>query len=261
MNKLLRSNFTRLRKQPVLWLALIAATVTPLYAVFNNYYYGKLWGYHFPPDSALMMAAGGYIFPLALAVFVALFVGTEYQDKTVRNKLIVGHSRTALYLSNLVVCVAAALAMYAAGVAAAMAAGIPLLGSYETTAKILLPQIGCTLLSVAALAAVDTMLAMVIPNLVAGGIVMLLVSAGLGYLPQVLWDRVCIPIEEPHTAGTVYGIYKFLYDLLPTCQLYRYSAYADEVPENLWVFPIYSVLITAVTTVIGALCFQKKNLK
>lgn len=261
MSKLLKSNFVRLRKSPVFWLALVAATVNPLYTVLNNYYYGKLWEHHFPPDSALMMAAGGYIFPIALAVFIALFIGTEYQDKTIRNKLIVGHTRTSLYLSNLITCVAAALTMYAAGLVAAVAAGIPLLGSYEATAKILLPQIGCTLLSVAALAAIYTLLAMLITNLMASGIFTLLVSVWLVYLPQVLWNRVCIPIEELRSTGAAYTIYNVLYDTLPTCQLYRYSPYSDEMPENLWIFPIYSMLIIAVTTVIGVLCFQKKNLK
>ena len=261
MGKLLRSNFVRLKKNPLFWIALVVATIDPLYTVLNNFYYGKLWEHSFPPDNALMMVANGYIFPIALAAFVALFVGTEYGDQTRRNKLIVGHSRTSLYLSNLIVCVTAALTMYAVGVIAAVAVGVPLLGSYESPAKILLPQIGCTLLSVAALAAMDTMLAMLITNMVVGGIVTLLASVGLAYLPQVLWNRVCIPIEELQATRGTYKIYKVLYDALPTCQLYRYTSYAEDLPGNLWLFPFYSMLIIGVTTTVGLLCFRKENLK
>ena len=71
-----------------------------------------------------------YIFVLVFMIpaFVSLFVGTEYSDGTIRNKLIIGHTRLSIYLSNLITGVAAALIFTAAYLIAGLAVGIPLCG-------------------------------------------------------------------------------------------------------------------------------------
>lgn len=48
------------------------------------------------------------IVSICTAVFVALFIGTEYSNATVFNKIIFGHSRTAVYLTYLLTCLSAA---------------------------------------------------------------------------------------------------------------------------------------------------------
>lgn len=259
MIKLLRAGVRRNTHSLVFWLALAAACVTPLYIVLNNYYYANMLGQAFPPDYALLGSINGYIFPLALAVFVSVFLGTEYLDKTIRNKLIVGHSRTALYFSNLILCIMAAAAMYGAALAVAVSVGVPLLGRYEMNAEVVLPQIGCYLLAAAALASVYTMLVMLIDRIVAAGLSTVLLGTALAYLPRVLWERVYISVEDLRT-GPVYRICKVLYDILPTCQIYRCTPQAERMPENLWVFPVYSILIIAAATVVGVYFFKRKNL-
>ncbi len=53
------------------------------------------------------------LFSVAIAVFASLFFGTEYADGTIRNKLICGHSRGAVYFSSYLTLLAGALAIYA----------------------------------------------------------------------------------------------------------------------------------------------------
>ena len=259
MTKLLRANVRRYTHGTIFWLVVAATCVKPLYIVLNNYYYAKLWHHSYPPDNALVGSLTGYIFPLALAVFVSVFIGTEYLNKTIRNKLIVGHSRSSVYLSNLFVSVLAAMMMYAAALAVAVGVGIPLLGSYETTIKVIVPQLGYSVLSVAALASIYTVIVMLVNNMVAAGLSAVLLGTALAYLPQFLWERVYISVEELRT-GFAYNTCKVLYDILPTCQLYRCTPQAEKLPEKIWIFPIYSLLIISVTTVIGVHFFQKKNL-
>lgn len=48
---------------------------------------------------------------VALAIFVSIYIGVEYSNGTIRNKLSAGHSRVHIYAANLIVC-------YTAGVIA-----------------------------------------------------------------------------------------------------------------------------------------------
>ena len=48
---------------------------------------------------------------LVASVFCGLFLGTEYSDRTIRNKVVVGHTRNGIYLANLITCMIAGLVM------------------------------------------------------------------------------------------------------------------------------------------------------
>ncbi|MEG0494561.1 MAG: ABC transporter permease, partial [Clostridia bacterium] len=53
------------------------------------------------------------IIGLVSPLFCGLFLGTEYSDGTMRNKLIVGQKREKIYLSSFIVCTCAAVMMVA----------------------------------------------------------------------------------------------------------------------------------------------------
>lgn len=261
MPNLIKSSGMRLRSIPLLWVAIIASVINPLHTVLNNYYSGKQFELDFSPDDALVMVADGYIFPIVLSILITLFIGIEYSDKTIRNKLIVGHSRTEVYLSNLIICLASSWVMYAVGVIVAIAAGVPLLGNYALSFDLLFPQIACALLSISALASIAVLLAMTISNRMISSITMLLVSVGLAYIPTPLWDKLYSSFDGITLTGLKHTIYKVLFDFLPTCQLYQYTSDIESFPKNLALFPLYSILIVVVTTAIGLVIFKKKNLK
>ncbi|MBQ3692192.1 MAG: ABC transporter permease subunit [Clostridia bacterium] len=48
-----------------------------------------------------------YAFIISSGVFISLFIGREFDNNTIRNKVIIGTSRPLIYLSNLIVCSAA----------------------------------------------------------------------------------------------------------------------------------------------------------
>lgn len=257
----IKSNFVRLIKNPLLWISIIASTFNPLYTVLNNYYYGKQFELDFTPDDALVMIADGYVFPIVLSILITLFIGTEYSDKTIRNKLVVGHSRSEVYFSKLIICLASAWAMYVVGVIIAVAVGVPLLGNYVLSFKLLFPQIFCALLSISALASIAVLLAMTISNRIISSITMLLVSVGLAYIPTPLWDKLYSSFDEVTVTGWKHSLYQVMYDFLPTCQLYQYTSDIESFPKDLAIFPLYSILIIVVTTAVGLIIFKKKNLK
>ena len=75
---------------------------------------------------------------IVLSTFCGLFLGIEYGDGTIRNKVVVGHKRSSIYLANLITCIAAGLAMCAAFMLVYVAVGIPLIGTFTLEIKYIL---------------------------------------------------------------------------------------------------------------------------
>ena len=95
---------------------------------------------------------------------MSVYLGTEFSEGTIRNKLVTGRSKTAVYLSSLLACMTASVllaALYLALVGAAAApTGLPL----KMPAGQLLPLACYGLLALVASASLVTMAAMLIRN-------------------------------------------------------------------------------------------------
>lgn len=260
MNRLLTGNLLRLRKNILFWLSLVCAMVGPTYTVLNNWYYKNLWDLSLYADTPFLMIGGDYFFVIALAVVISLFVGTEFGDNTVRNKLIAGHSRFSVFLSNLITSIVVAVAMYLASVAVSCI-GIPLLDVFELPMDKLIMQMACAVVSVSVIAVFVCTVTMVIGNRVVSVIVSMLSVIGLQLIPPILWTKV-----DYYTEYGLLGTFRakidvLLYDLLPTCQIYRYNSVVEDIPKNIHLFPVYTVLLILVIGTIGIIIFRKKNLK
>ena len=68
-----------------------------------------------------------------IAIFTSLFVGAEYSDGTIRNKIVAGHSRKNIYLSNLIVSIVVGLILEFIYLIIISIVAIPLLGSIQMT--------------------------------------------------------------------------------------------------------------------------------
>ena len=68
---------------------------------------------------------------IVMAVFCSLFIGTEYSEGTIRNKIIIGQKRGAVYLSNFITCSLVSVVMCMAFFIPYLCIGIPLLGFFE----------------------------------------------------------------------------------------------------------------------------------
>lgn len=70
------------------------------------------------------MFATGLIMLFILPIIIGLFIGTDYSDGTIRNKLVVGHKRINVYLANLITVVSASEMIYLAGLAVSYITGL-----------------------------------------------------------------------------------------------------------------------------------------
>ena len=102
MNKLLSANFFRLRKNKCFWGSLAFMFVIGIASPLLRYRDMKQSGYINNLDNGFFMCA--LFIGIILAVFCSLFIGTEHNDGTIRNKIIVGQKRETICNYN-VYCV------------------------------------------------------------------------------------------------------------------------------------------------------------
>ena len=260
MNRLLTGNLIRLRKNIVFWIAVVCAMVGPLYTVLNNWYYKNLWDMCIQADTAFLLSGADYFFAIALAVSISLFVGTEFSDNTIRNKLIAGHTRVSVFLSNSTASIIVAVSMYLVSVAVSCI-GILLLDKMELPIDKLLLQMACAVVSVSVIAVFICTVTMVIGNRVVSAIVSMLSVIGMQLIPPVLWANVDYYTEYGLLETSRAKIDVFLYDWLPTCQIYRFTSEITDIPKNIQWFPVYSAILILAIGAIGIIIFKKKNLK
>lgn len=282
MSKLLRADFARLWKSKIFWIGMVFTVGVGLLSVSTQYREMKLFvDYHPHIDSFLF--SNGFFMPVVAAVFIGLFVGTEYSDGTIRNKIIVGRTRLAIYFSNLVVCVTALLMMHFANIAVVVAVGVPLVGNVAMPIPSLVILGLLSVVTLIALCAIFLLMSMLIHSKASSCVSVILVSLVFLMSAMMIQSKLNEPeyyeaysvtytddsgeVHEDNTereknpnyiTGTKRKVYEFFYDFLPGCQMLQIAAQNPANPERL---PLYSLSIIIVTTVCGSVFFCRKNIK
>lgn len=177
MRNLLRANFSRLMKSKSFWAALLFMTGFAAFIAWNQWDDMRNYGAAVTVDAAMFNAQ--VIFGITAAVFVSLFVGVEYSDGTIRNKVLVGRGRTDIYAANFLTCAAALAIVYAVSTAVAFGLGTLLLEPSAVPAKHLLIAFGMGLFMVVSYAAIYNFIGMALSNRTYTAIVSILLAFGL----------------------------------------------------------------------------------
>lgn len=276
MGKLLSASMARTVKDKVFWVCVTALSVLVAYVCVQNYLYQMR--YNTPYGLDMMLFGYNLFIPIQCAVFCSMFLGTEYADGTIRNKLVVGHTRRAVYLSNVVTAFVASVLMSLACFVVCLAMGVPLFGGPRMGVGWMLTILLGSLCMTAAICAICTACAMLIHKkavlvlvLVLGMVALMLAAIaiqGMLEAPEFypyamdmvdgeLVTRNDVP--NPHyLTGAKRAFYQFLYDFLPTGQARQYHMGEAAHP---WRMCLYSIAITVVTTIAGLAAFRRKDIK
>ena len=100
MNKLLSANFMRIKKNKTFWSGVIFMFGLGIFFPVRRYVDMVQTGWVNNLDDGFYFCA--VLIAIVMAVFCSMFIGTEYSDGTIRNKIIVGQKRSAVYLANAV---------------------------------------------------------------------------------------------------------------------------------------------------------------
>jgi ABC-2 type transport system permease protein len=280
MNKLLCANFARLKRSKCFWICLAVMLVYSIIYCLSEYRNKIQYGYEASLDA--VFCSPYIVVGILVAVFCSLFVGTEYSDGTIRNKLVVGHSRSSIYLANFVVCAVAGLLMNLIYLAITCALGIPLLGFFQADLSIMLILLLDGLLLTVAFAAVFSLLAMLNQNKALVATISTVAAFAAIFLFASLYSRMNEPeFLEPysitiHSAGQTVvqpgesipnpnylndsqrAVVQFFLDFLPTGQAGQISG--RDVPHP-GLMPLYSIIIAVVMNAAGVLFFRRKDLR
>lgn len=158
MRKLLSANFYAMFRSKRFWLGLFMMAAMAVYMVVDINKMKRLAG---ELDDGVFQSA--ILLFILLPALGALFINTDYHDGTIRNKLTVGHTRVAVYLSNLLVNCAAGAIYIAAYEVVYLLVGFPLLGGLSRPQAFLI-KLGLLSLVLLSLTAIFTLLATMITN-------------------------------------------------------------------------------------------------
>lgn len=280
MSKLLSAGFSRLWKSKIFWIGMVIIAGFMALVIYSNYKDAMSFdeAYRIAYTSDIYLTGSFMFIGCFTAIFAALFLGTEYSDGTIRNKLVVGHSRISVYLSSLILCFTSSLLVCAAAALVAFAIGVPLFGM-PVQPLLILQKFAVGIILTASYAGLFTLCAMLIHNkpvlsviCIIGFFVMVFASIYImnrleapefisGYELSMNGDVVPTePYPNPgYLRGTARAVYEFLQDFLPTSQSFQIGQ--TGALSHPWLLVLYSTLITFCTTLGGIVLFRRKDLK
>ena len=281
MLKLLSANFTRLRKSRVFLLGMsvmcglgIMAVIMRYFDILEdpNYAYTTADGFWF---------LGGLYISVVLAVFISLWLGTEYHDGTMRNKLTVGHTRGEIYAANWLTCTISSLMMHIGYIFMVAVFGTLLLEPFKTPVRVLVISTLVSLLTVVSMSSVFVMIAMLVSSKSTSAVISMIIALAMLLGSMTVYSMLTAPeyyennfqmsvngeivqgdpIPNPkYLRGTEREIYQFIQDFQPAGQMMQFNA-GDNFPEHMGRFPVYSLVLAVLMTGIGYSLFRRKDIR
>ncbi len=226
--------------------------------------------------SQLMANGSGVI--LVSAILTALYLGTDYSNGTIRNRLAVGRTRVEIYFANLITTALSGVILLAAAWISTGAVGLYLGGKPGMPTGELALDAAVSICAMIAFCAIFTVIGMLLSSksaivtitLVSTFVLMTVGSLILSRLSQpefrssIVFDEngnTMIGGEVPnplYVSGIQRDILTAVNDVLPSGQLVQMEM---GEPHNEELMPLYSLGVLAVSTAVGTLVFRRKDLK
>ena len=278
MTKLLSAGFYRLFKSRVFWIMLVICILLQILVCVDNFRYERE-----RPENTVIL--DDIVFSIVPAIgfissaLISLLLGEEYSDGVMRNKLTVGHRRSDIYFSNLIVCTAGSFIMLAALFLSGGLLGFALFGGFTYDAGTLLWLVLCCFLLTAALSAIDVLVVMCCQNkavvaVLSLALVLVMLFAG-SYLdsvlnePEMQYGAMVVhedgvmefvdPAPNPHyVSGMTRTVMAITEDIIPMGQAIQINNFALERSAR---WPLLSIAVFTAVSALGYAIFKKKDIK
>lgn len=277
MRKLLSADFSRLLKSREFYIAVIFMC---LLAIFRICSLALALNSSEPVDDdgfflyALVMG-------IVMAAFVSLFAGADHSNHTIRNKLVVGHRRSHVYISHFIICTIAGWIFCSCYLIIELAISIPMTGGFTAETKNVVGTVLCVYLLTASYSSIFVWISMLNANRAVTSVICILSALALLILGVHIQTRLMEPeqiemmtysVNEEMTSvwednpnyisnAGVRKAYELLNDALCGGQTIQLSGMLGNITmpsASLFIFEALTVLIT---NGLGIAAFSRKDLK
>ena len=281
MSRLLYAGLYRLKKNKVYWSSFAVILVYGTFIYVSQYHNMRKYDFEFTLETVFFQFA--MLMGVVTAVVGSMNVGTEYGDGTIRNKLVLGLSRTQIYLSNFLIQAIGAVGITVCAYLLGCAMGIPMFGMPKLSAGMMF-QIGIvTILLCVAYVSIFNMITMNISSKANAAVFCILLAFGMMFFAAYLINCLSQPeyieqmvmkngqmvmkngqmvtetVKNTHyLTGMKRELYQNLSELLPSGQAMHVAGMTIAHPVRMMV---YSLVVTVVTTICGIGLFLKKDIK
>lgn len=286
MRRLFRANLDRMKKNKVFYACLLVSVLYCILVCVSTWQDVIRFDVTTSVDEILfnfMVSIG-----LVISLFCSLFVGTEYSDGTIRNKIVIGHVRYRIYLSYFFICTLIGIVLYLLCLIVGFALGIPLLGGVEMDLPYLLCLLLDAMLVCIVYGAIFNLIAVLSSNKAHTAVLCILTALVLMFIGIYLYQALQQPemisqligtredvevsiegaggmdfametVKNPHyVSGLRREIYQFLLDFLPSGQAMQIGS---RVTLHPYLLGVYSLIIIVVSNLAGIFFFEKKDIK
>lgn len=248
MTKLLRSNFARMFKSYSFIIGIILMIGFNLFVSYENYDSMQLHPEFYSIETmeeatgevmdegeyaeyikminsheSLMFNSGLFAL-LIIPVIISLFIGTDFSDGTIRNKLMVGHRRINVYLANLITLIAGSLILYLVGVLTSYLFGLIFFKYAVLSAWTICKALLTSMLVIIAAASIFTFLSMLFTHLKAGCVVVSIVAAWVMFVGAMI-------VQAELSQVAVYD--EFTYADINTREYYEFPCDINDVTDEM----------------------------
>ena len=275
MRKLLAASFSRLWKEKIFWFVFLIMSIG---SVFYNWIgYNEINNPQIYVEDMIfcMLPMSGVVF----ALFISMRLGTEFEEHTIRNKLVVGYNRTHVYFAEYITCMVASMILLGIMLLFSMSFGLLLSLEFQSDWNELVLLLFCCAMIASVFSAMFVGISMnvgskatsLVVSIVFWFAILLLASFCINALAEepMAYSNITITaedgvqfgdlIENPaYVDGTQRTVYELVADILPTGQAIQLNNLQFERAVR---WPVFSLIMLVIATVAGYIPFRKRDIR
>lgn len=275
MRKLITASFSLLWKEKIFWFAFLIMSFGTV--CYNWIGYNEATKAQICVEDIIfcMLPMSGFVF----ALFISMRLGTEFEEHTIRNKFIVGYSRTQVYFAEYITCMVASMILLGIMLLVSTSFGLLLSLEFRFSWHELVLLIFCCVLIASVFSAMFTAIIMnigskatsLVVSIVLLFAILLMASFCINALAEepMTYSNVVITVENgvqfgdlienpAYIDGTQRTVYELIADILPTGQTIQLNNLEFERATR---WPVFSLMMLVIATVAGYIPFRKRDIR